>query len=514
MADTISPLTLTFRGYAGSPGRACGPAFGWDETPTTVTAVTGDPLAAIHAAYEVVRGRLQLALATADATLAPLLDAQRLMLDDPEFREGILAQVQSGIAPSDAVVAVSGQMAALLEAAGSEYFRERAIDVRALGKLMQEALSGAAEREIPHGAVVIARELGPLDTARLAHAGVAALVTVNGGPTCHAAIIARAWGVPAVVGAPEEVLTIADGTPLLVDGVAGTMTTHPSDDLLTMQPDAPPAVHIARRVPVLANIGSLAEAERAVELGAEGVGLLRTEFLFQDRQTPPTEEEQYEQYAAILRCLGGRTVTVRTLDIGADKPVPFLPMPSEPNPQLGLRGIRLCLKHHDLFIPQLRALVRAAVIGPLKIMLPMVATVDEVREARRMLEEIAGELHLPVPPLGAMIEIPMAALAAPELVEVCDFFSLGTNDLMQFVLAADRQYAAVGYLHAYEHRAIWRLIEPVLTVAKAAQVPVSVCGEWGADPEKLAQLVDSGIDAVSVAVAAIPRVRGMFGERA
>lgn len=432
------------------------------------------------------------------------------MLDDPDLRDGTTSLMQTGMPPGEAVTTVVAQLAEMLEAADSDYFRERAIDVRAVGTLVAEMLAGGAQRDIPRGAVVLAEELAPLDTAQLAEAGVAALVTLRGGPTCHAAIIARAWGIPAVMGVPESVLTVLNETPLLIDGNAGTVITHPTAEHFREATMDAPAVRIARRVPLYANIGSLAEATRAREHGAEGVGLLRTEFLFQDRPTPPSEDEQAEEYATIVRALGGGPVTIRTLDIGADKPVPFLPMPAEANPQLGLRGIRLCLQQLELFRTQLRALVCASAAGPLKIMLPMVCTPDEVQQARAMLQEIAVDLGMTAPPLGAMIEVPMAALAAPELAAVCDFFSLGTNDLMQFLLAADRQHAGVGYLHAIEHQAVWRLIAPVIAAAHAAQIPVGVCGEWGADAEKLSRLVELGIDSVSVAVGALPRVRGMF----
>ncbi|HOS42660.1 MAG TPA: hypothetical protein PK794_03130, partial [Armatimonadota bacterium] len=270
------------------------------------------------------------------------------------------------------------------------------------------------------------------------------------------------------------------------------------------------AAPLAPRIPLLANVGGVAEAARAVELGAEGIGLLRTEFLFLDRATPPTEDEQFADYTAILRAMAGRPVIIRTLDIGADKPVPFLPMEAEPNPQLGLRGVRLCLRERALFRAQLRALVRAAAVGPLRILLPMVAGADEVRQCRALLAAEAADLGLPAPPLGAMIEVPMAALAAGELAEVCDFFSLGTNDLLQFLLAADREHAGVGYLHAADHPAVWPLVEHVIAAAHAAGIPIGVCGEWGADAAKLARLLALGLDSASVAVAALPRVRGWF----
>lgn len=504
-------MTASFKGLPGAPGCASGLAYRWHKPATYTPVSTVDMASALRNAFTAAHARLNSALRTADATLTPLLEAQRLMLDDPDLHDGAIALVEAGADPAVAVTTVSDQLAALLENAESEYFRDRAIDIRAIGRLVLEELTGGSLRNIPPGVIVLADELSPLDTAHLAETNVAALVTVRGGPTCHTAILARAWGIPAIVGVPEDTLTmIADGTPLLVDGDSGVLISHPDHEQMQATAPTAPRVQFAQRVPVYANIGSLTEATRARKLGAAGIGLLRTEFLFQQRTDPPSEDEQTEQYCAILRCMDGLPVTVRALDIGADKPVPFLPMANEPNPQLGLRGIRLLLQHRDLFVTQLRALVRAATTGPLKIMLPMVTMADEVCEARLLLDEAATDLGLPAPPLGVMIEVPMAALSAPELAIVSDFFSLGTNDLMQFLLAADRQHAGVGYLHVSDHRAAWRLIEPVITVAHMANIPVSVCGEWGADPQKLAQLLEFGIDAVSVSVGALPRVRAMF----
>jgi len=469
-----------------------------------------DPVAALSAAFAGAVGWLDAAIVSADATLAPLLDAQRLMLGDPELREEALARVRAGSDPAAAVIAVAGELAAVLEKAESTYFRERAIDIRAVGKLVAAQLQVEDSGAIPAGAVVLAEELSPLDTARLAETGIAALVTVQGGPTCHAAIIARAWGIPAIVGAPAAIADIPDGVPLLVDGTAGTLRLYPDDTALT-EPIAEPApITLTRRVPIYANIGAPAEVARARADGADGIGLLRTEFLFLDRATPPDEDEQVELYTGILRQMGGRPVVIRALDIGADKPAPFLPLPPEANPQLGLRGVRLLLREQALFRVQLRALLRAAPAGDLRIMLPMVTTAEEMRTCRTLLRELAGEVGVPPPPLGAMIEVPMAALAADELATVSDFFSLGTNDLLQFLLAADRGHAGVGYLHAADHPAVWGLLAHVITAAHTAGIPTGICGEWGADPAKLPRLVELGIDTVSVAVGALARVRRLM----
>ncbi|MHB9022934.1 MAG: phosphoenolpyruvate--protein phosphotransferase [Armatimonadota bacterium] len=504
----MSEQTATIlHGLAGAPGAGVGPAFRWETAGRAVPVADG--AAALRAAFAAAEARLAAMIQSADTVAAPLLDAQRLMLGDPELLDGALALVAAGIEPGEAVLTISGSLASTLESAESAYFRERAIDVRAVGKLVAEILTGV-QRFVPAGAVIVAEELSPLETAELAGAQIAALATTKGGPTCHAAIMARAWGIPAVVGAPAALLEIADGALLLVDGTAGLVIHDPSPEQVAQAgKSAAPKVTISRRIAIYANAGSLAEVERAAREGAEGIGLLRTEFLFQNRQTPPSEDEQAEQYTAILRAISG-PVIIRALDIGADKPAPFLPLPAEPNPQLGLRGMRLLLHERELFATQLRALLRASTVGPLKILLPMVTVAGEVREARALLNEQARALGPPAPPLGAMIEVPMAALAAGELASFCDFFSLGTNDLLQFLLAADRQGAAVSYLHAAEHTAAWGLIEHVIASAHAANIPAGVCGEWGADNAKLARLVEFGIDSTSVAVGALRRVKGMF----
>jgi len=516
MAEQTMTSKEIFRGHAAGPGRIAGAAFHWRGISVGLAVAIDDaipPEVRLERAFAGADDVMSARIALADETLRPLLEVQRLMLDDPELREGALALVNAGTDPAQAVTAVAGQLAEALGQAGTEYFRDRAIDVRAAGKLLAEMLTGSSGDAIPAGAVVLAEELAPLDTAQLSEAGVAALVAVCGGPTCHAAIIARAWGIPAVVGAPPEILRIPNGTPVLIDGNAGLIIANPTPEDLAEESDpSSPVITLSRRVPVYANAGTLAEIERALEAGAEGIGLLRTEFLFQDRGTAPGEDEQAAEYADILREMDGRPVIIRTLDIGADKPVAFLPRRNEPNPQLGLRGVRLSLHERGLFTIQLRALLRASAAGTLKIMLPMVTTAAEVREARALLEEMAAEMKIPAPPLGAMIEVPMAALAAEELAQACDFFSLGTNDLMQFLLAADRQHAGVGYLHAAEHPAVWSLLGHVIAAAHAAGIPVGVCGEWGADPVKLAKLIELGIDSTSISIGALARVRGIMPE--
>lgn len=474
-------------------------------------AAPDDPADQLQRAFLLARRQLNEARAKADPALAPLLDAQELMLDDPDLHAAIARRLAAGRPPALAAREAAAELASLLEGAETAYFRERATDVRAIGTLLAAQMAGTPTPRIPPQAVIVADELSPVDVAQFIDAGVSAFVTQSGGPTSHAAIVARAWGIPAVVGIPDLLQVVGDGVPVLVDGDAGTVTTHFTADAVESAITAPQAA-IARRIPVYANAGSLAEIDRAIALDADGIGLLRTELLFQDRQAPPNLEEQAALYRAAIVRLAGRPLTVRTMDIGADKPVPFLSLPVEANPQLGVRGIRLSLQRRDLLATQFRAVLAAAGAGPVQLLLPMVTTVEEVQDARQLLQNLAAETGSPMLPLGVMIEVPMAALAAPELAAVSDFFSLGTNDLLQFLLAADRQQAGTAYLHQAEHPAVWRLLSAVIDAAHAAGIPVSACGEWGADAARLSRLVELGLDAVSVAVGLLPRVRGFFQE--
>jgi phosphocarrier protein FPr len=264
------------------------------------------------------------------------------------------------------------------------------------------------------------------------------------------------------------------------------------------------------RVEIAANIGGVADALRAAESGAEGVGLLRTEFLFLDRADAPTEDQQFEVYRDIVQALDGRPVIVRTLDIGGDKPLPYLDLPAEENPFLGERGIRLCLAHPDLLRQQLRAILRAAAFGPLRIMFPMIADIDELRAARAMVEQIRAELHAPAVDVGIMVEVPSAALMADVLAHEVDFFSIGTNDLTQYALAMDRTHPNLATKADGLHPAVLRLIQRTVDGAHAAGKWVGVCGELGSDPQAVPILIGLGVDELSISVPAIPTVKAQI----
>ncbi len=350
------------------------------------------------------------------------------------------------------------------------------------------------------------------------------MCTARGGPTSHTAILARGLGLPAIVGAGEEVLDVADGTLAILDGESGKLYLKPSEadvqaarDLqqqLQRQQEsalasrfAPAMTSDGYQVEVAANINRAADVPQAIEAGAEGVGLMRTEFLFLARDSAPSEDEQFEAYRAMAQALEGRPLIIRTLDIGGDKEVPYLHLPKEDNSFLGVRGIRLCLVRPDLFIPQLRAIYRAAAYGRIHIMLPMVATLEDVERARAIAEQVRQELNAPSVPLGIMIEVPSAVVLADHFAQEVDFFSIGTNDLTQYTLAMDRLHPQLARQADALHPAVLRMVDRTVQAAKKAGKWVGVCGGVAGDPKGAAILTGLGVSELSVSVPSIAAVK-------
>jgi multiphosphoryl transfer protein len=432
--------------------------------------------------------------------------------------------------------------AAAYDGLGDEYLRARAADLRDLGRRVVARLGGDGRDGDGDGApaVLVADDLGAAAVAELDPARVRALATAGGGPTSHASIIARGLGIPAVAGLGPAVLAVPAGTALIVDGDAGTVDVSPPADAVAAhearaRDDAarearareragePAVTTDGRHVEVAANVGGPGDVEAAVAAGADGVGLLRSEFLFLDRAEPPSEDEQAQAYEAAVRAFGGRRVVVRTLDAGADKPLRYLPSAPEANPFLGVRGLRLALLHPDALRTQLRAVLRAAAAGPIGIMFPMVSEVDELRRATAALEEARASLAeegVEAPPVevGAMVEVPAAAVMAEELAAEADFLSIGTNDLVQYVMAAERGNAGVARLSDPVHPAVLRLIDRVARAARAGGARLAVCGEAASDPAAVPLLLGMGVDELSVAPRRVPlvkaQVRGLGAEAA
>ncbi|MBT1535956.1 phosphoenolpyruvate--protein phosphotransferase [Ralstonia solanacearum] len=426
------------------------------------------------------------------------------------------------------------RLAERLAALGNPLLAARAADLRDVGRRvlghLDPALRGAAQT-LPDGpCILVAQDLSPSDTAALDTRRIAGIVTAQGGPTSHTAILTRTLGIPAVVAAGPAVLDVASGTQAIVDGIGGQLYLDPDAASIAGANDwlreeaaraqreqaergLPARTRDGHTVEIAANVNQPAQAVEAVTLGAEGVGLMRTEFLFLERDHAPDEGEQYDAYAAMLDALGGRPLIVRALDIGGDKQVPHLDLPKEENPFLGVRGARLLLRRPDLMEPQLRALYRAAGSGrPLSIMFPMITSLDEVIALRAACERIRAELGAPAVPLGIMVEVPSAALLADRLAEHVDFFSIGTNDLTQYTLAIDRQHPDLAAEADSLHPAVLRLIQ--LTVQGAARHGrwVGVCGGLAGDPFGALLLTGLGVHELSMSPRDIPAVKARLRE--
>jgi phosphoenolpyruvate-protein phosphotransferase len=409
--------------------------------------------------------------------------------------------------------------------------RARAADVRDIGRQVLVQLTGQGQEvELPQAGILLAIDLAPSDTARLDRSKVLGICTERGGPTSHSAILARTLGIPAVVGLGPRIMTIAAGTNLIVDGQSGQVVTAPSTALIDDYTRRLKAWHLARdtarsasaapavlkdgtAIEVVANIGSPEDARVALDNGAEGVGLLRTEFLFLDRRDAPGEEEQFDAYQTIAAVMGERPVIVRTLDVGGDKPLAYLDLGREENPFLGQRAIRLCLNRPDIFKTQLRAILRATPQHNLKIMFPMIADVTEVRRARALLNEARAELAAEKVRLadrvevGIMVEIPAAAILAHALAPEVDFFSIGTNDLTQYTLAAERGNRAVTHLQDALHPAVLIQIRQTVQAANTHGKWVGVCGELAGDPAAIPILIGLGVKELSMASGSIPKAK-------
>lgn len=530
-----------FTGSPAAPGYAVGPALAYRTALPEVT-----PRAVTDTAAQI--GRLDAAIATARAAIenlrreterasgkagAAIFTVHDLILGDGAMRDAAAARitgerVDAAYAWSRAVT----DMATAYEGLDDAYMRARAADVRDCGGRVLRILAGEGEGgvRLTREAVVVARDLSPSDVAGLDAKLVLGLVTQVGGATSHAAILARSLGIPAVIGAGDGPGRIADGQVIALDGFTGTVWAAPDETVrgdmaakraawLTARRDAkargaaPAVTRDGLAVPIWANIGNAADAARALAAGAEGVGLFRTEFLFQDRAQAPDEEEQYEAYLAAARAMAGRPVIVRTLDIGGDKPLRYLDMPREANPFLGERGVRFCLARPALFRTQLRALLRAAAEANIRIMYPMVSDVaelDGVRDfAARVGRELAAEGRAVAGRVkaGIMIEVPSAVAVADNLAARCDFFSIGTNDLTQYVMAADRGNAAVSKLCDSFNPAVLRLIGQTCRAAEAAGITVGMCGELAGDSRATPLLLGLGVKELSMSATAIAEVK-------
>lgn len=458
--------------------------------------------------------------------------AHKLMVEDPSLVEAVFENIENNYASAEAAVETATEtIANMFAAIDDAYMRERAADIKDIAKRLLGILQGKVE-DVKYAGILVAPDLLPSDTASIDFASVSGFITALGGKTSHSSILARAAGLSAVVGVGNVIDKLNNGDMVIVDGHLGVVLVNPEESLIKeyrqrMQQEKDRAAFLAKaghlpgvtldghHIEVASNIGTPADMRKIIAAGADGVGLFRTEFLFLEKTTVPTEEEQVEAYKAVLSAMPDSKIVIRTLDAGGDKQLPFIGGLAEVNPALGLRAIRLCMVYKDIFKTQLRALLRAGTVGKLHIMFPMIATLDELLAAKALLKEVAGELsaegieHRADVPVGIMIEVPAAAVIADVLAEEVDFFSIGTNDLVQYTMAADRMNEHVAWLSDYFQPPVIRLIA---NVAKAAQNNgkwVGMCGEMAGDHLATPLLVGLGLTELSMNSRAVPVVKNL-----
>ncbi|MCL4812832.1 MAG: phosphoenolpyruvate--protein phosphotransferase [Vicinamibacteraceae bacterium] len=536
-----SPGTLpdVLAGVAASPGLAVGSVVQVRHETIQVPELADDPdserraletaMAQARAQVQALQARLQ---EGADPAKAAIFAAHAELLEDPDLLEPATHAIHLGKSAAFAWQQAVEAQAARLAGLNNELLAARANDLRDIGRRVLRVLTGteSGPRSYPSNTILVAEDLTPSDTAGLDRTHVLGFCTTGGGATSHVAILARSLDIPAVAGIDPRALDIAEGTPVVLDGGKGTLRLRPDDEevarIRTSQArqaarrraalaaaHEPAVTRDGVRIEVVANIGGLADARQVVELGGEGVGLLRTEFLFLDRPSAPTETEQADTYAAIAEVLGpDRPLIIRTLDVGGDKPVAYLPMGEEENPFLGERGIRLLLNRPDVFRAQVRAILRASRAGRVLMMFPMIATVGEWRAARAVVEEERARLGAGAVPVGMMVEVPSAALLAGAFAHDVDFFSIGTNDLTQYTLAMDRGHPKLAARVDGLDPAVLQLIARTVEASHAHGRWTGVCGGIASDPQAIPLLVGMGVDELSVSVPSLPLVKAQIRE--
>lgn len=467
---------------------------------------------------------------------AEIWTVQIMLLEDPEIFDAVMTSIKQDLKSAEAAVndVFAGQVQ-LFENLDDDYMRGRTIDLENLRKrlLMQLLDKEEKQTEVPSDSILVYFELTPTDVGNIDKTRVVGVIAEKGGTTSHAAILLRSIGIPAVFGISDFYQKVKNGTDVVMDGKTGTVILNPLPETkniyraqmvkerkqkieLEKLVTLPSVTKDGQKIELFANIGSLAEARAADVNGAEGIGLFRTEFIFLDRKELPSEETQFEIYRQVAQLMGQRQVIIRTLDIGGDKKPDYIDIPPECNPFLGYRAIRLCLNEQEIFQSQLRAILRASTYGRLSIMYPFVISVEEVREANRILEQVRNELEQKKIPfdkeisVGIMIETPAASLLVEDFLQIVDFVSVGTNDLVQYTLAVDRMNAGIAHLYNYFHPAVLRQLQMIGQAGVKANKLVGICGEMASDPLAVKLLLGLGFNELSVNPASISLVKSLI----
>lgn len=480
------------------------------------------------------------ALADMGAEKAAVFEAHITFLDDPEFTGAMFTEIETN--NTNAMAAVQGvtdSFVMIFDSMENAYMKERAADIKDVSKRIISNLAGKGGEDFAvteKDTIVVAHDLTPSDTAGLDRSKVIGFITDVGGRTSHAAIMARTLEIPAVLGLSDITASVKTGDSIILDGIEGTVIINPSEEELTKykalkdkfikdQEELKKLISVetvtksGRRLEVCGNIGKPEDVNGVLANGGDGVGLFRTEFLYMDRDSAPTEDEQFESYKYVLEKMNGKQVVIRTLDIGGDKTISYMPLPKEMNPFLGYRAIRLCLDRKDVFKVQLRALLRASIFGNLCVMFPMISGLEEFLQAKEVVEECKAELKAEGKEYsekikwGIMVEIPAAAVYADELAKYVDFFSIGTNDLIQYTLAADRMSEKVSYLYNPMHPAVLRLIKMTIDGAHKHGKWVGMCGEMAGDEAAIPTLVSYGLDEFSMSATSILNAKRIMLEQ-
>lgn len=488
---------------------------------------------ALMAVAEILRESIEKLKSKDMKEQAAIMEAHRMMVQDPMMADNIMAKIEElGNAPQGVLKAAEEQ-AVMFEQMEDEYFAARAVDLRDVGKRVAKYILGVKEPEIGDEKVILCgREIEPSVIAGMETEKIAGVLLGSGSTTAHAVIIAKARAIPTIVGLNKEdrIDRIADGDHVIMDGERGEIVINPApediasyDEKIKKQKEL--AEHYAAlkdlsavttdgvKVDLMANIGTHMDVDNALNYGAEGVGLFRSEFVFMGRQDIPTEEDQFKAYKEAIEKCKGKLCVIRTMDIGGDKPLPYLNIPEEENPFLGYRAVRISLQRRDLFLPQLKAILRAGVYGKAAIMIPMIINVAEFKKVKEFIEEAKlelaheGKAYSDDVQVGIMVETPAAAIMTPVLARYVDFFSIGTNDLVQYTLAVDRGNANISYLYNHFNPAVLRLVQRTITSARENGIWAGMCGEMASDPNAAVLLMAMGINELSMSAPSIPRVK-------